>query len=168
MLFPKLKEMGIIKGALKDPDELKILNRIGSLFYRDIRPSLGNSSDMSGREFYDIDDEGNPINESDTQRIVKRVLNEQEYMDSEQLADLHDIHDDILYLTPEYSHEDESIKNARAIGIFQHLLNIIGENGTVSKEADELINRINFDISGLLGLSDRVVRLYTTLTEEQL
>ena len=39
MIFPKLKEMGIIKGALKDPDELKILNRIGSLFYRDIRPS---------------------------------------------------------------------------------------------------------------------------------
>jgi len=81
MLFPKLKEMGIIKGALKDPDELKILNRIGSLFYRDIRPSLGNSSDMSGREFYDIDDEGNPINESDTQRMVKKVLTENRGMD---------------------------------------------------------------------------------------
>ena len=50
--------MGIIKGPLKER-ELKVLNRIGSLFYRDIRPLLDNSSDMSGREFYDIDDEGN-------------------------------------------------------------------------------------------------------------
>jgi len=64
MIFPKLKEMGIIKGPLKEPNELKVLNRIGSLFYRDIRPLLDNSSDMSGREFYDIDDEGNPIEES--------------------------------------------------------------------------------------------------------
>ncbi len=64
IIFPKLKEMGIIKGPLKEPNELKVLNRIGSLFYRDIRPLLSNDSDMMGREFYDIDDDGNPIEES--------------------------------------------------------------------------------------------------------
>ena len=103
----------------------------------------------------------------------KRVLKEQgytEYVGPEQLEALFDIHDDILYLTAEYSDEDETIKNAKAIELYYHILNIIysRENATVSPEAKELINRINFDLSALQGLSDRVIQLYTNLTEEEL
>jgi hypothetical protein len=60
-ILPKLKEMGIIKGSLSDPNELSILNRISLLLYRDLLPQLNNSSDMSGRGFHNVDDEGNPI-----------------------------------------------------------------------------------------------------------
>ena len=103
----------------------------------------------------------------------KRVLKEQgytEYVGPEQLEALYDIHDDILYLTPEYSDEDDTIKNAKAIELYYHILNIIysSENAAVSPEAKELINRINFDLSALQGLSDRVIQLYTSLTEEEL
>jgi len=103
----------------------------------------------------------------------KRVLKEQgytEHMWPEQYEALHDIHDDILYLTPEYSNEDDTIKNAKAIELYYHILNIIysSENAAVSPEAKELINRINFDLSALQGLSDRVIQLYTSLTEEEL
>jgi len=102
-----------------------------------------------------------------------RVLKEQgytEHMWPEQYEALHDIHDDILYLTPEYSNEDDTIKNAKAIELYYHILNIIysSENAAVSPEAKELINRINFDLSALQGLSDRVIQLYTSLTEEEL
>ena len=102
-----------------------------------------------------------------------RVLNEQgytEHMWPEQYEALHDIHDDILYLTPEYSNQDESTKNAKAIELYYHILDIIysRENATVSPEAKEIINRINFDLSALQGLSDRVIQLYTNLTEEEL
>ena len=103
----------------------------------------------------------------------KRVLNEQgytEHMWPEQYEALHDIHDDILYLTPEYSNQDESTKNAKAIELYYNMLNIIysRDNATLSPQAQELINRINFDLSALEGLSDRVIQLYTTLTEEEL
>jgi hypothetical protein len=103
----------------------------------------------------------------------KRVLKEQgytEHMWPEQYEALHDIHDDILYLTPEYSNQDESTKTAKAIELYYHILDIIysRENATVSPEAKEIINRINFDLSALQGLSDRVIQLYTNLTEEEL
>ena len=102
-----------------------------------------------------------------------RVLNEQgytQYMGPEQLEALYDIHDDILYLTPEYSDEDDTIKNAKAIELYYNMLSIIysRENATLSPQAQELINRINFDLSALQGLSDRVIQLYTSLTEEEL
>ena len=66
----------------------------------------------------------------------KRVLKEQgytEHMWPEQYEALHDIHDDILYLTPEYSNEDDTIKNAKAIELYYHILNIIysRENASV-------------------------------------
>jgi len=103
----------------------------------------------------------------------KRVLKEQgytEYVWPEQMEALYDIHDDILYLTPEYSNQDESTKTARSIELYYRILDIINsrENATVSPETKEIINRINFDLSGLQGLSDRVIQLYTSLTEEEL
>ena len=103
----------------------------------------------------------------------KRVLNEQGYSEHiwpEQFEALQDIHDDMLYLTPEYSNTTSSIKDAKAIELYYNMLSIIysRENATLSPQAQELINRINFDLSALEGLSDRVIQLYTTLTEEEL
>lgn len=70
-ILPKLKELGIIKGPLSDPNELAILNRIGILFYNDIRHTLSNDSDFSGRGFMGIDDDGNPITEVNKVKFVK-------------------------------------------------------------------------------------------------
>ena len=107
------------------------------------------------------------------QEANKRILKEQGYtahMGPEQFEALQDIHDDMLYLTPEYSNDTSSIKNAKAIELYYNMLSIIysRENVTLSPQAQELINRINFDLSALEGLSDRVIQLYTTLTEEEL
>ena len=107
------------------------------------------------------------------QEANKRLLKEQgytEHLGPEQYEALQDIHDDMLYLTPEYSNNTSSIKNAKAIELYYNMLNIIysRDNATLSPQAQELINRINFDLSALEGLSERVIQLYTTLIEEEL
>jgi len=107
------------------------------------------------------------------QEANKRILGEQgytAYLDPNQFSDLYDLHDEMLYLSPEYSNQNESVRSAKAIELFYNILNIIynKENPNLPPEATDLINRINFDLSALEGLSDRVIQLYTTLTEEEL
>lgn len=53
-ITPKLKEMGIIH-SLKNENDIKILDKIATLFYNDIKGQLSNDSDMFGRGLYDIE-----------------------------------------------------------------------------------------------------------------
>lgn len=43
IILPKLIDMGIIKGNMKDPEELKFLNKFSILLYNDIKPADFNS-----------------------------------------------------------------------------------------------------------------------------
>ena len=53
-IVPKLKEMGII-GGLNTENEVRVLDKIATLFYNDIKPQHSNDSDMFGRNLSDIE-----------------------------------------------------------------------------------------------------------------
>ena len=104
------------------------------------------------------------LNEKDIEGLVRKIMTEERKqplneMDRAKLYELSDVHDDVLYLKPGYHNEGNY---ANAIEIYYTIKYIVnGEN--IPKEARELINRIEYDISGLEGIDHRVVQLYEIL-----
>lgn len=106
------------------------------------------------------------LTEKDIEGLVKKVIKEEknktlnESLDEYQRRELEDLHDDLLYLTPGYSGRNDL---GTALSIYREMKAIVGSSD-VSEEAQRIMRRIDFDISGLDGIIERVTQLYVELT----
>lgn len=69
------------------------------------------------------------------------------------------LHDDVLYTTEEY----RVGTLGSVIDVYQSLKEVSNEM-VLSEKAKEIIKRIEFDLSGLEGIEERVKNLYQELT----
>jgi|ETNvirenome_6_85_1030632.scaffolds.fasta_scaffold06041_3 hypothetical protein len=84
-------------------------------------------------------------------------------LDNELTYALDELHDDIWYTLPG-NHNDQNL--GEQVRLYQHLKNML-DRYPASKSlpgVTEIINRIEFDISGLDGLNDRLADLFYILT----
>ena len=101
------------------------------------------------------------LNEQDIENLVKKIIKED--LDENQKWDLADIHDDVLYLTPEWGGGSVG----KAVEVFERIMDIVSV-GEMSDEAKSLVKRIEYDLGGLDGVGGKVMRLYNTLTGDSL
>jgi len=84
----------------------------------------------------------------------KRVLKES--------AELTELHDDVLYLTPEYRLTGNRGEGVR---VYEEIMDTVNSYGIEpSDEAKALIKRLEYDLSALEGFDERVVKLYESLS----
>ena len=106
------------------------------------------------------------LTEKDIEGLVKKVIKEEknktlnESLDEYQMRELEDLHDDLLYLTPGYGGRNDL---GKALTIYREMKAIVGSSD-VSEEAQRIMRRVDFDISGLDGIIERVIQLYVELT----
>ena len=110
------------------------------------------------------------LTEKDIEGLVKKIIKEEknktlnESLDEYQRRELEDLHDELLYLTPGYGGNNVTIYNlGKALSIYREMKAIVGSSD-VSEEAEKIIRRIDYDISGLDGVIERIIQLYVELT----
>jgi hypothetical protein len=75
--------------------------------------------------------------------------------------DMGDIHDSILY-----AHSDDPRHIGETVKYYGELVDAITESGMgINEEAQQIIDRVNYDIEGLKGINKRVSRLLEIVTE---
>lgn len=106
------------------------------------------------------------LTEKDIEGLVKKVIKEEknntlnESLDEYQRRELEDLHDELLYLTPGYGGRNDL---GKALSIYREMKAIVG-GSDVSEEAERIMRRIDYDISGLDGVIERITQLYVELT----
>lgn len=106
------------------------------------------------------------LTEKDIAGLVKKVIKEEknktlnESLDEYQMRELEDLHDELLYLTPSYGGRNDL---GKALTIYRGMKAIVGSSD-VSEEAERIMRRVDYDISGLDGITERVIQLYVELT----
>ena len=96
------------------------------------------------------------LTENDVERLVSKIIKEDIDLD------WGDIHDSLLYLED----RDDAYALGKSVMIYDEIKRAIEDSGIqLPNEANELIGRLDYDISGLAGVAERVQRLYNILEE---
>ena len=108
------------------------------------------------------------LTEGDLEKIVKRVIKEDNFFDMsfgddsfddfyDRSPELADLHDDVLYLTPH--------NISRGIDVFERILDAIETDGVeVSNDAIRIIESLNYDLDSMKDFNGRVSKLYNILS----
>ena len=108
------------------------------------------------------------LTEGDLERIVKRVVKEDNFFDMsfgddsfddfyDRSPELADLHDDVLYLTP--------YNLSRGIDVFEKILDAIETDGIeLSNSARKMIESLKYDLGNMKDFNGRVSKLYNILS----
>jgi len=103
------------------------------------------------------------LTEGDLEKLVKKIIKEDGTTSPYGYDMLANLNDDVVYMRPGYHSEGDITE---AINIYYRILQAVeDEHVNVSNEAKELIDRVSYDISGLEGINERVLKLYDILLE---
>jgi len=92
----------------------------------------------------------------------RRLIEESNKRILKESAELTELHDEVLYLTPEYR-----LTGSRGEGVrvYEEIIDTVNSYGIEpSDEAKALIKRLEYDLSALEGFDERVVKLYELLS----
>ena len=92
----------------------------------------------------------------------RRLIEESNKRILKESAELTELHDDVLYLTPEYRLTGNRGEGVR---VYEEIMDTVNSYGIEpSDEAKALIKRLEYDLSALEGFDERVVKLYESLS----